>query len=133
MPVLDGAMYVFPTGNVYHADVLTQFVVPHLPATMQAAVSELQSSISKTRRALDQARSQALAPEQTQTDSGSDAEPAAKRVERLAASVQTLQAEFDELIAGDDPLCGEVAIATIDRPFGAAPGEGSWCNLDWSL
>lgn len=127
--VLGKPMFVFSTGNVYNADALTQFVVPHLPYQQQARVSELQSSIKTTERALDDARATDAA---SQEQDGS-AEPTGKRVERLAATLQVLQAEFDEIIAADDPLCGDVVISTLQHNFGAAKGESPWCSMDWSV
>ncbi len=129
VPVLGRPMFVFSTGNVYNADALTQFVVPHLPFQQQATVSELQSSIKQTERALDAARAAASQPSE---EEGQE-EPAGKRVERLAATLQALQAEFDEIIAADDPLCGDVIIGTLDCEFGAAKGESPWCSTDWSV
>jgi len=129
-PVLGRPMFVFSTGNVYNADALTQFVVPHLPFQQQARVSELQSSIKQTERALDAARSTASSAQEDDTPAE---EPAGKRIERLAATLQALQAEFDEIIAADDPLCGDMIISTLQSNFGAAQGESPWCSTDWGL
>eukprot|EP00039_Didymoeca_costata_P012436 m.179806 g.179806 ORF g.179806 m.179806 type:complete len:122 (-) comp15481_c0_seq10:70-435(-) len=51
--------------------------------------------------------------------------PAAKRqLERVQAQLKSssgnqaeLQSEFDEIIAGDCPSCGEMIIETVDEPF----------------
>lgn len=132
VPVLGSPMYVFPTGNVYRADALAQFVVPHLPAKTRKQLHGLQGSISQTQARLSSARA-AMERRGAGAAVEADEEPAAKRVERLAAELQGMQAELDELVAGDDPLCGELVIDTIDTPFGKAPGEELWCRLDWQL
>ena len=89
--------YVFACGHKFLSDVLADAVLPHLQPGRQNRLRDLQAQLDSLARA---------------NDSVSENSKAA-----MPSKLELVQAEIDDLIAGECPLCGDIMIRDIDKPF----------------
>ncbi|TPX62294.1 hypothetical protein PhCBS80983_g00536 [Powellomyces hirtus] len=128
LPLLTRQFYVFPCEHVFHADCLTTRIVEESIPTRAARIKDLQARIAQivaARRAAQDDPGLGLASAMSamrlgrnlldQTVSHYSAVAEAKPVDK--AEADALKEDLDELIATECPLCGDLMIKSVDRPF----------------
>lgn len=148
LQLLGGPMYVFPTGNAYAASAVTALVLPHLSESDKDKVIAAQADVAMATQQLESCQRAYHSPERAAREAeglidakaGMSDEHLAlesmssaalsKRVAAAAAEASAAQSRLDELVAGDDPLCGKIIIDLLDVELGQGAGEEAWVGLD---
>eukprot|EP01112_Ceratiomyxa_fruticulosa_P020451 TRINITY_DN6960_c0_g1_i1.p1 TRINITY_DN6960_c0_g1~~TRINITY_DN6960_c0_g1_i1.p1 ORF type:complete len:978 (+),score=224.54 TRINITY_DN6960_c0_g1_i1:223-3156(+) len=103
--VLTKQFYLFPCQHVFHADCLSSEILPLLSGPARVRVRELQNKI---------ANSVKEAPRQPSTGPSATEEIS---MQNSTTPQERLKKELDEYIASECPLCGDIMIRSIDKPF----------------
>ncbi|KAI8823436.1 vacuolar protein sorting protein 18 [Fimicolochytrium jonesii] len=117
--LLTRQFYVYPCEHVFHADCLTDQTIKNSNPTKAKRVKDLQRRITQgvaARRAgpaTDEGGIN-LASAMLAMRLGKPYEAA---IEPAAVKTEVLKEELDDLIAAECPLCGDLMIKSVDRPF----------------
>ncbi|KAJ3144566.1 hypothetical protein HDU89_008178 [Geranomyces variabilis] len=133
LPLLTRQFYVFPCEHVFHADCLTSHIVKESPAVKAARIKDLQARIAQdvaARRVAaaasdDSGMGLALAMRlgrnlldpivDSTLGAAANANSEVKHLNK--AEAEALKEDLDELVAAECPLCGDLMIRSVDRPF----------------
>ncbi|TPX64225.1 hypothetical protein SpCBS45565_g06048 [Spizellomyces sp. 'palustris'] len=141
-PLLTRQFYVFPCEHVFHADCLSNQVIRESTPAKSKRIQDLQERITQeiaAKRAalVDEGGSilsSAMLGMRRVKEAG-EASPVPSGGEtkgnNKARSPDTLKEELDDLIASECPLCGDLMIKSVDRPF-IAQDEGDTIR-SWQL
>ncbi|KAJ3158697.1 hypothetical protein HDU86_002662 [Geranomyces michiganensis] len=151
LPLLTRQFYVFPCEHVFHADCLTGHIIKESPPVKAARIKDLQARIARdvaARRVVAAASSSSSVTTAEDTGIGlalamrlgrnlldpivdstlsavAAAGGAANADVKVSskAEAEALKEDLDELVAAECPLCGDLMIRSVDRPF-IAESEG---------
>lgn len=121
-PVLTRSFVLFPCQHVYHRSCLVNEMKKHMDDWKQRRVVELQDQLRGKNRNNVAPRSQHISSSSLLEGAGSllpsFSEPAPSPEVSLSQQEQNdLQEEIDKLIAHECPLCGDIMIKSISKPF----------------
>ena len=100
-PLLTRPFYHFSCGHAFHSDCLVEALLPHLGEARACKLTELQAQVAALGR-------------EGSGDKGSSGTGVGRA---LPSKQDMVQAELDDLVAGECPYCGEIMIKSVDKPF----------------
>lgn len=108
-PVISRQLYLFPCQHVFHSDCLLADAVKNMKGAERQILQDLNGRLQALQRA-DEATLAASAK---------------------AAQMDKVRGEIDDLVASDCPLCGDIMIKSVGKPF-ISPDESTIIS-SWSL
>ncbi|KAI9094312.1 Pep3/Vps18/deep orange family-domain-containing protein [Phlyctochytrium arcticum] len=150
-PLLTRQFYVFPCEHVYHADCLTKLIVKECTPAKAKRIQDLQerltAEIAARRATVQEDTGSMLASAMlgirrarggVGTDVGSEGDKqgisgaiSTGVVSTNRGTPEKIKEDLDELVASECPLCGDLMIKSIDKPF-VGPDENEVVQ-SWSL
>eukprot|EP01113_Clastostelium_recurvatum_P023090 TRINITY_DN2761_c0_g1_i3.p1 TRINITY_DN2761_c0_g1~~TRINITY_DN2761_c0_g1_i3.p1 ORF type:complete len:987 (-),score=308.24 TRINITY_DN2761_c0_g1_i3:8-2968(-) len=118
--VLTRSFYLFPCQHVFHADCLVAEILPLLNAPLRVRVRDIQNKLATLQYESTTTRS---APAREDSEGGSSSSSSSSSTSMSASTpAERLKGELDTLVASECPLCGDIMLRSIDKPF-VAPDE----------